>query len=84
VSWSCSAKSDGGLDVGVLAVEAPRSEGSDSVVEKDAFGLRSTSEVSKVMLTDVGCVILGRCIDVGTLTSGVEVDSTGAGPHVSP
>lgn len=35
----------------------PVSEGSDSVVEKETLGLRSTSEVSNVVLTD-GCVIL--------------------------
>jgi hypothetical protein len=34
----------------------PESEGSDSVVEKEV--LRSTREVSKVMLTVLGCVIL--------------------------
>ena len=48
---------------------SPASEVSDSVVEKDAFnaggyivcalpGERSMREVSKVMLTEVGCVIL--------------------------
>jgi hypothetical protein len=48
--------------VGVLLVvrrELSNSDvGSDSVVEKDKLGLRSTREVSKVMSTDVGCVMV--------------------------
>ena len=51
-----------GLGLGVCCMS---SVDSDSVVEKETLalsaggGLTSTSDVSKVMLTDVGCVILG-------------------------
>lgn len=65
----------GGAIVGVadalfnLEVEGgrPASERSDSVVENDVLALNgpgcdiSTSEVSNVMLIDVGCVILTLC-----------------------
>lgn len=41
----------------------PKSDGSDSVVEKDALGLRSTRDVSKVMLTLFGCVIAAMVLE---------------------
>jgi len=44
------------LNVLVLIDAGPASEGSDSVVEKET--LRSMREVSKVMLTELGCVMV--------------------------
>ena len=46
-----------------MVFASPTSEGSDSVVEKEA--LRSTRDVSNVMSTVVGWVILtGRCATI--------------------
>lgn len=59
--WVWPWNTDACCSIGVFLLELPKSDaGSDSVVEKDvlALGLRSTREVSKVMLTDVGSVIL--------------------------
>jgi hypothetical protein len=39
----------------VVELGAPMSEGSELVVDKDA--LRSTREMSKVMLTSVSCIV---------------------------
>ena len=57
--WLVSCVNWLGAEVGVLCVvvDTPASDGSDSVVENETLGLRSTSDVSNVMLI-LGCVML--------------------------
>lgn len=51
----------------------PASDGSDSVVEKEMLGLRSTREVSNVVLTE-GCVIVDyHCTVAWSRSSWIEV-----------
>lgn len=47
-----------------VAVDMPASDASDSVVEKEALGFKSTSDVSNVILRD-GWAIVRRLADLG-------------------
>lgn len=58
------------LVVGVGWVVGKSEVGSEAVVEKDALGLRSMREVSKVMWTEFGWVML-LTDDVGVVLGGL-------------
>ena len=52
MSWFRFCANGLGVEIFWVVVDMPASDGSDSVVEKETLGLRSTSDVSNVELID--------------------------------